>query len=165
MKEIDRRKIDVLHLHGYGATTFGRLAAKFTRLPVVLHEHANLTATPWFQQVADRLLAGTTDIALAVSESTAEFVRGPRKVPAERVKVVYLGAPLEEFSRVRAAPPRSPPRGRSWASRRTTSPSARSPGCTTRRATSSWSRRRATSSPPGRRRASCWSARGRCSTT
>ena len=58
MKEIDRRKIDVLHLHGYGATTFGRLAAKFTRLPVVLHEHANLTSTPWFQQVADRLLAG-----------------------------------------------------------------------------------------------------------
>ena len=75
MKEIDRRKIDVLHLHGYGATTFGRLAAKFTRLPVVLHEHANLTATPWFQQVADRLLAGTTDIALAVSESTAEFTQ------------------------------------------------------------------------------------------
>ena len=99
MKEIDRRKIDVLHLHGYGATTFGRLAAKFTRLPVVLHEHANLTATPWFQQVADRLLAGTTDIALAVSESTADFVRGPRKMAPERVKVVYLGAPLEEFSR------------------------------------------------------------------
>ena len=103
MKEIDRRKIDVLHLHGYGATTFGRLAAKFKGLPVVLHEHANLTATPWFQQVADRLLAGTTDIALAVSESTADFVRGPRRIPAERVKVVYLGAPLEEFSRVRSA--------------------------------------------------------------
>ena len=103
MKEIDRRKIDVLHLHGYGATTFGRLAGMFTRLPVVLHEHANLTSTPWFQQVADRLLAGTTDIALAVSESTADFVRGPRKVAPERVKVVYLGAPLEEFSRVRSA--------------------------------------------------------------
>jgi glycosyltransferase involved in cell wall biosynthesis len=101
MKEIDRRKVDVLHLHGYGATTFGRLAARFKRLPVILHEHANLTATPWFQQVADRLLAGTTDIALAVSESTADFVRGPRQVAPERVKVVYLGAPLEEFSRVR----------------------------------------------------------------
>ena len=103
MKEIDRRKIDVLHLHGYGATTFGRLAAKFTRLPVVLHEHANLTATPWFQQIADRVLAGTTDIAIAVSDSTADFVSGARKVPADRVRVVYLGAPLEEFSRERSA--------------------------------------------------------------
>jgi glycosyltransferase involved in cell wall biosynthesis len=102
LKEIDRRRIDVLHLHGYGATTFGRLAALAKRLPVVLHEHANLTSTPWYQQVADRMLAGTTDIALAVSESTAEFVRGARRIPAERVRVVYLGAPLEEFSRERA---------------------------------------------------------------
>ena len=101
MKEIDRRRIDVLHLHGYGATTFGRMAAKLKRIPVVLHEHANLTSTPWFQQVADRLLAGTTDIAIAVSDSTADFVRGPRQIPAERVRVVYLGAPLEEFSRER----------------------------------------------------------------
>jgi glycosyltransferase involved in cell wall biosynthesis len=103
MKEIDRRKVDVLHLHGYGATTFGRLAAMIKRLPVVLHEHANLTTTPWFQQVADTMLAGTTDIALAVSESTADFVTGPRRIPPERVKVVYLGAPLEEFSRPRSA--------------------------------------------------------------
>jgi glycosyltransferase involved in cell wall biosynthesis len=103
MKEIDRRQIDVLHLHGYGATTFGRLAGVFKRLPVVLHEHANLTSTPWFQQVADRMLAGSTDIAIAVSESTAEFVRGPRMIAPERVKVVYLGAPLEEFSRPRKA--------------------------------------------------------------
>jgi glycosyltransferase involved in cell wall biosynthesis len=103
LKEIDRRRIDVLHLHGYGATTFGRLAAMIRRLPVVLHEHANLTTTPWFQQVADRMLAGTTDIALAVSESTADFVRGPRRIAPERVRVVYLGAPLEEFSRERSA--------------------------------------------------------------
>ena len=103
LKEIERRRIDVLHLHGYGATTFGRVAALVKRLPVVLHEHANLTTTPWFQQVADRVLAGSTDIALAVSESTADFVRGARKVAPERVRVVYLGAPLDEFSRERSA--------------------------------------------------------------
>ena len=27
LKVIDRKQIDILHLHGYGATTFGRLAA------------------------------------------------------------------------------------------------------------------------------------------
>jgi len=42
---IDRQRIDVLHLHGYGATTFGRMAAAIRRIPTVLHEHANLTAT------------------------------------------------------------------------------------------------------------------------
>lgn len=103
LKVIDRKGIDVLHLHGYGATTFGRLAAAMRKLPAIVHEHANLTDTPWFQKVADRLLAPFTDIAIAVSNSTAEFVIGPRQIPADRVKVVYLGVPLEEFSRPRSA--------------------------------------------------------------
>ena len=71
---IDRKQADVLHLHGYGATTFGRLAAAMRHIPTILHEHANLTDTPWFQKVADRLLEPYTDIAMAVSKSTAEFV-------------------------------------------------------------------------------------------
>jgi len=101
LKVIDRKQIDVLHLHGYGATTFGRLAGAIRRLPTILHEHANLTDTPWFQKVADSLLEPYTDIALAVSQSTAEFVRDARLVLPERIHVVYLGAPLEEFGRVR----------------------------------------------------------------
>src|SRR4051812_21247374 len=42
---IDRKQIDVLHLHGYGATTFGRMAAAMRGIPAILHEHANLTDT------------------------------------------------------------------------------------------------------------------------
>jgi glycosyltransferase involved in cell wall biosynthesis len=103
LKIIDRRQVDILHLHGYGATTFGRLAGAMRGLPAILHEHANLTDTPWFQKVADRLLAPSTDIALAVSTSTARFVRDARLVPAERIRVVYLGAPLDEFGRERSA--------------------------------------------------------------
>ena len=102
LKIIDRKSIDVLHLHGYGATTFGRAAAAMRRLPAILHEHANLTDTPWFQKAADRALEPFTDIALAVSRSTAEFVVNARLVPARKVKVVYLGAPYDEFSRERS---------------------------------------------------------------
>jgi glycosyltransferase involved in cell wall biosynthesis len=101
LKVIDRKQIDILHLHGYGATTFGRMAGMMRRLPAILHEHANLTDTPWFQKIADRALAPATDIAIAVSKSTAEFVIHARQMPAERVKTVYLGAPLDEFSRPR----------------------------------------------------------------
>ena len=100
---IDRKQIDVLHLHGYGATTFGRMAAALRGIPAILHEHANLTDTPWFQKVADRLLEPYTDIALAVSRSTADFVMKARLVPPSKVKVVYLGVPLDEFSRERGA--------------------------------------------------------------
>jgi glycosyltransferase involved in cell wall biosynthesis len=101
LKVIDRKQIDILHLHGYGATTFGRLAGAMRRIPTILHEHANLTDTPWFQQVADTALEPVTDIALAVSQSTAEFVIKARRIPERKVKVVYLGVPLEEFSRER----------------------------------------------------------------
>ena len=101
LKVMDRQKTDILHLHGYGATTFGRIAGMMRSLPTILHEHANLTDTPWFQKIADRLLAPATDIAIAVSKSTADFVINARLVPPERVKVVYLGVPLEEFSRPR----------------------------------------------------------------
>ena len=103
LRLIDKKHIDILHMHGYGATTFGRAAAAVRRIPTVLHEHANLTDTPWFQKVADRALEPFTDIAIAVSGSTAQFVVNARQIPASKVKVVYLGVPLEEFSRQRSA--------------------------------------------------------------
>src|SRR5713101_3269578 len=103
LRVVDAKQIDILHLHGYGATTFGRLAGTMRRIPTIVHEHANLTDTPWFQKVADRCLAPATDIALAVSRSTADFVIRARQIPAAKVKVVYLGVPLEEFSRARTA--------------------------------------------------------------
>ncbi len=107
LKIVDQKHIDVLHLHGYGATTFGRMAAAFRGIPVILHEHANLTDTPWFQKIADRALEPYTDIAIAVSQSTAEFVIKARLVRREKVKVVYLGAPHDEFSRSRTAEERA----------------------------------------------------------
>jgi len=102
LKVIDRKKIDVLHLHGYGATTFGRMAGAMRRLPTILHEHANLTTTPWYQKIADAVLEPSTDIAIAVSHSTAEFLIKARQLPIDKVKTVYLGVPLEEFSRQRS---------------------------------------------------------------
>ncbi len=103
LKIVDAKKIDILHLHGYGATTFGRMVGALRGIPTILHEHANLTDTPWFQKVADKALEPFTDIALAVSQSTADFVTHARLVPEGKTRVVYLGVPLEEFSRVRAA--------------------------------------------------------------
>jgi glycosyltransferase involved in cell wall biosynthesis len=102
LKVMDRKGTQVLHLHGYGATTFGRIAAAMRGTAVLLHEHANHTTTPWFQQIADAMLAPYTDLAIAVSKSTAEFTVTARKIPAEKTKVVYLGAPLDEFGRIRS---------------------------------------------------------------
>ena len=103
LKVLREKKADILHMHGYGATTFGRLCAWQMGIPAILHEHANHGDTPWFQKVADKILAPHTDIAIAVSESTGEFTTRARLMPAERTRVVYLGAPLDEFARQRTS--------------------------------------------------------------
>jgi glycosyltransferase involved in cell wall biosynthesis len=97
MSLLRRLEIDVIQTHGYGATTFGRAAALLLRMPNVLHEHANLTDTPWFQKIPDIAFNPITDLAIAVSESTRRFCIDARKLSPERVKLVYLGAPLDEF--------------------------------------------------------------------
>ncbi len=102
LKVLRAKQADILHMHGYGATTFGRMCAWRMGIPSILHEHANHGDTPLFQKAADWLLAPHTDIALAVGESTGEFTTRARLIPAERTKVVYLGAPLDEFARPRS---------------------------------------------------------------
>jgi len=66
----------------------------------VLHEHFADPRMPAYQGWADRALARWTDRAIAVSGSTRDFLVRERHVPAERVRVIWNGAPLLEFAPV-----------------------------------------------------------------
>jgi len=92
----------ILHVHGYAAADFGRLAARLSGAALVLHEHFADPRMPAYQGLADRLLARLTDRAIAVSESTRTFLVRERHVPAEKVRVIWNGAPLDEFAPVTA---------------------------------------------------------------
>jgi glycosyltransferase involved in cell wall biosynthesis len=91
------RRARILHVHGYAAADFGRLAARATGARLVLHEHFADPRLPAYQAVADRLLARLTDRAIAVSRSTQTFLIERRFVPPDRVRLIYNGAPLDEF--------------------------------------------------------------------
>lgn len=93
-----QREARVLHLHGYAAADFGRLAARQVGAAVVLHEHFADPKMPAYQALADRLLSGLTDRAVAVSGSTAEFLVRERFVPRDRVRLIWNGAPLDDFA-------------------------------------------------------------------
>jgi glycosyltransferase involved in cell wall biosynthesis len=97
---VHSRHIRVLHVHGYAAADFGRVAARLTGARLVLHEHFADPAMPGYQAVADRLLRGFIDAAIAVSGSTREFLVRERHVPRERVRLIWNGAPLDEFAPV-----------------------------------------------------------------
>jgi glycosyltransferase involved in cell wall biosynthesis len=96
------RRLDarILHVHGYAAADFGRLAARAAGCRLVLHEHFADPSMPAYQGVADRLLAPLTDAAIAVSRSTRDFLVAQRHVPASKVRVIWNGAPLDEFAPV-----------------------------------------------------------------
>ena len=98
---VHARKARILHVHGYAAADFGRLAARATGARLVLHEHFADPRMPRYQALADRLLRAHTHGAIAVSGSTRDFLVQKRFVPPERVRLIWNGAPLDEFAPVR----------------------------------------------------------------
>jgi glycosyltransferase involved in cell wall biosynthesis len=95
-----QRHVRILHVHGYAAADFGRLAARRAGARLVLHEHFADPKMPAYQAWADRWLAPLTDRAIAVSGSTRDFLVRERFVPAEKVRLIWNGAPLDEFAPV-----------------------------------------------------------------
>jgi glycosyltransferase involved in cell wall biosynthesis len=94
------RRARILHVHGYAASDYGRLAARRLGAALVLHEHFADPRLPAYQGLADRLLAPLVDRAIAVSGSTRDFLVRERHVPLSRVRLIWNGAPLDEFAPV-----------------------------------------------------------------
>jgi glycosyltransferase involved in cell wall biosynthesis len=97
---IRKERAQIIHLHGYGAANFGRVAARITGVKVVVHEHFVDPAMPAYQGPCDYLLRRWTDYGIAVSGSTKEFMVKKRHLPETKVEVVFNGAPLRDFAPV-----------------------------------------------------------------
>lgn len=94
---IKQEKPDILHLHGYGAANFGRLASWLTGIPNIVHGHAVLSNQPPYQTIADILLSPLTTKSIAVSQPVREFMISKRKIQPEKLETVIIGLPLAEF--------------------------------------------------------------------
>jgi len=92
---IKQEKADILHCHGYGSTTFGRLAGALTSTPVIVHEHMIDDNIPFYQKMIDRLLAPLTAKGIGVSRAVEIFMTDLRAIKPDRVEVVYSGLPHE----------------------------------------------------------------------
>ena len=97
LRLIRRERPAILHAHGFATSNFGRLAGAIAGVPTIVHEHAVFPSIPWYQLPADRALASRTDLGIAVSDSTREFMVHRRFIPRDRIRVVFSGAPLEVF--------------------------------------------------------------------
>ena len=88
---------DIVHLHGYAACNFGRIAARLTGAKIVIHEHFVDPHMPAYQSLTDRALAPLCDHSFAVSKSVREFMIHRRHLHEAQVEVLYNGAPMAEF--------------------------------------------------------------------
>ena len=94
---IKKHNSNIIHLHGYGAANFGRIAGRITRTKTIIHEHFVDPAIPMYQIIADYLLRNYTDYAVAVSNSVMDFMVKQRYFSKHNTFVVYNGAPLKKF--------------------------------------------------------------------
>ena len=97
---VKRYDAKILHLHGYGASNFGRIAAKIARVKTIIHEHFVDPAMPRYQIPFDFGLAPFTDYGIAVSASVKKFMVKERFLPPQKVEVIFNGAPLGDFQPV-----------------------------------------------------------------
>lgn len=89
----------VLHLHGYAAFNFGRVAGRLAGVPVVVQEHFVDERLPWYQRAADFALRRWQAKGLAVSEAVRRFMIDERHLPALQVETLLNGIPSERFTR------------------------------------------------------------------
>lgn len=97
VRSVHETGADILHLHGYGATNFGRLASRWTGVKNIVHEHFVDPARPLVQVPWDLCLARWVDQAIAVSCSVRDFMVEQRFLPADKIELLRYGAPLAEF--------------------------------------------------------------------
>ena len=93
---MNREKPDVLHLHGYSAANFGRIAAKRRGIPNIVHEHADLKILP-HQYLADFILRNMTDAGIAVSGNVKTFMIRGRSIPPSKIEIIGNGINLADF--------------------------------------------------------------------
>ena len=84
-----------MHLFCYAASTFGRIVGAARQIPTIIHDFDTQIYFPYplYLKVLDRLLAAKTAGAFAASSFCRDYMRDVRKVPGERINILYHAIP------------------------------------------------------------------------
>lgn len=102
LKLIQEEKIQVMHLHCYASSTFGRLASLLTGIPAIIHDYDTEVYFPYpsYLSLADRLLSPVTKGAIAASPMVKQFLIQKRKIDPAKIRMLFHGIPMEKFEPV-----------------------------------------------------------------
>jgi len=98
---IVEQRIDIIHSHNWTTYFYAVLAARATRVPVVVHgEHGRETAgisSDTRRRLAERVLARGVDHFTAVSRDLCEHIAVDWRVPRSRIRFIPNGVDLQRY--------------------------------------------------------------------
>jgi glycosyltransferase involved in cell wall biosynthesis len=99
LRLIKEEKVHVMHLHCYGASTFGRLAGLIAGVPTVIQDYDTEVyfPYPWYLRIADKALAPVTKSAVAASPMVRDFLVKKRRIKSERIKMMLHAVPEDKY--------------------------------------------------------------------
>jgi glycosyltransferase involved in cell wall biosynthesis len=102
LKLIQEENIQVMHLHCYASSTFGRLASLMTGVPAIIHDYDTEVYFPYpsYLSIADRFLSPVTQGAIAASPMVKQFLIQKRKINPAKIRMLFHGIPMEKFEPV-----------------------------------------------------------------
>ena len=97
MQIIRDRKIDILHLQGYGSVLFGVLAGTNCRRPIIIKEEWVDPNISMLQSLLERILGSFATKAIAISEYARQYLIAKKGMNKEKIALIPNGIPLDEF--------------------------------------------------------------------
>ena len=99
LKIIKQEKIDVLHLHCYASSTFGRIVGLIAGVPSIIHDYDTEVYFPYpsYLWLADRMLAPSTDGAMAASPMCKTFMMKHRRITEDRIRTMFHAIPAKKY--------------------------------------------------------------------
>lgn len=102
LRIFNKEKPDILHTHLFYANYFGRIAALFFRIPIVIiTEHGTYSNFKRFYHYwIDSFLVLFTDKIIAVSYAVKRYILKHSIIPSSKITVIYNGVDMDRFDSV-----------------------------------------------------------------
>lgn len=99
---IKKEKIQVMHLHCYAASTFGRIISLFTGIPAIIHDYDTQVyfPYPWYLDILDRILSPVTAGAVAASPMVRDYMIKVRKICPDRIRMLFHAIPEDKYKQI-----------------------------------------------------------------
>ncbi len=97
-------RVDILHTHGYFASTFARLAAIIARVPVIFTKISSTYYDLKFKhRLTERVLSLFSDKIICVSDAVKEFIIRTEGIDPGKIAVIHNGGRVKPASHPEAA--------------------------------------------------------------